>query len=312
MTGPHRIIDAHHHLWDLTENRYPGLQGELEDPNDPFGKGMLQRNYLVADYLHDVSAYGVVSAVHVEAAHDPSDPVRETAWLQSQADRFGFPQAIIAKVNLEDDALEALLDAHLEHPNVRGVRQMLDWQNGAQRPSKLLTDKCWLRGLEKLVERDLSFDLQVVPEQLAEAAEVAAAFPDLQFVLNHGGLHVPFAPRRYETWLDGLRTIARGQNVAVKVSGYDAVDPTWDPDLSRAFIANCVGAFGPDRSMFATNFPVDGRTTNFVSLVARSMEALQHLPAGDIDAYFYRTAARVYRLPVPDADTASCPNQCTP
>ena len=70
-----RLADSHHHLWDLSANRYPWWQGEPEDPADPSGVGMLQRNYLVADLLADTAGLPLIASVHVEAAHDPADPV---------------------------------------------------------------------------------------------------------------------------------------------------------------------------------------------------------------------------------------------
>lgn len=293
-----RVVDSHHHLWDLTAGRYPWLQGPPQDPADVTGVGPLQRDYLPADLRADAAGVPLVASVHVEAA--PGDPVAETRWLHGLTATTGLPSAVVAAVRLEDPALPGLLDRHAEHPGLRGVRQMLDHTDGVAGPTRLLGDQAWRRGLHLLAVRGLSFDLQVLPEQLSEAAEVAAAEPDLVLVLNHGGYHVPASGTARRHWLEGIDRLARRPNVVVKASGYDAVDPTWQPDGFLDYVHRLLEAFGPDRTMFGSNFPVDGRTTSYPALVAACREATTGLTPTERDAFFARNAARTYRLEIPD------------
>ena len=99
-----RIVDAHHHLWDLRVNRYPWLTDARREMliGDP---APIARNYLLSDFLADSATQNVVKSVHLEAGHSGDDPVLETAWLQSVADdpaSRGFPHAIVAFANLAD------------------------------------------------------------------------------------------------------------------------------------------------------------------------------------------------------------------
>jgi predicted TIM-barrel fold metal-dependent hydrolase len=293
-----RIADSHHHLWDLSLNRYPWLQGEPEDPADPSGVGMLQRDYLVKDLLTDTAGLPLVASVHVEAAHDPADPVRETRWLQSVAGRDGFPTVIVAAATLEAPDAADVLAAHREHAAVRGIRQMLDRNpvSGASEETALMDDPTWRRGFARLAPLGLSFDLQVLPTQLDVAARLAADFAGTVFVLNHGGYHVPASAGQREVWRRGVRLLARQPNVVVKLSGYDEVDPGWSVDGYADYARTLLDAFGVDRVLFGSNFPVDRRTISYPALVATTVAVTAGLTPDERDRLFYRNTVRTYRI----------------
>jgi predicted TIM-barrel fold metal-dependent hydrolase len=300
-----RIADAHHHLWDLGLNTYPWLLGSPQDPHDVTGIGLLQHNYLVADLRADTAGLPLRASVHVEAAHDPADPVRETSWLQSQSDAEGLPNAIVAAAVLEAPNVEALLERHLEHRAVRGIRQMLDRnpRTGASEESVLMDDPAWRRGLGLLAGRGLSFDLQVLPSQLATAARLAADFPDLVFVLNHGGYHVPASLESEQQWRDGIAQLAGVPNVVVKASGYDIVDPHWRVQGYRDYVTTLLDTFGVDRVLFGSNFPVDGRTTTYRGLINATIAATSALTAEELDRFFFANTVKIYRLELATQDT---------
>ena len=293
-----RLADSHHHLWDLGANRYPWLQGEPEDPADPSGAGMLQRDYLVQDLLADTAGLPLIVSVHVEAAHDPADPVRETRWLQSLTDTLGFPTAIVAAATLEAADISEVLAAHCEHAGVKGIRQMLDRNpvSGASEETPLLEDRKWRRGFALLAPLALSFDLQVLPSQLGAAARLAADFHETTFVLNHGGYHIRASPEQRELWRTGIALLARQPNVVVKLSGYDAVDPTWAIGGYTEFVWTLLETFGVDRVLFGSNFPVDRRTITYAALVDATLALTQQLTADERDRLFYRNTVRTYRI----------------
>ena len=291
-----RLIDAHHHLWSLSTGRYPWLQGPPEDPADPSGVGMLQRDYLISNLREDTSGLPLTASVHVEAAYDPADPVSETRWLQKVADESGFPQAIVANAFLERPDIEAQLSQHAAAPNLRGIRQMLDrnpW-TGTSEETSLFSDPSWHRGLALLAERHLVFDLQVLPSQLRQAAHTAEQHADVIFALNHGGYHVPYSEEAERDWLRGIAEMAKCPNVVVKASGYETVDPSWRQDGVDRYVETLLTAFGPDRVLFASNFPVDRRTISYRRLIEMNRTATRHLGDEDRDRFFYANAQRVY------------------
>lgn len=300
---PDRLVDAHHHLWDLGRNRYPWLQDGPPIDEDTSGLAAIRRDYLPGDYLRDTATTRILASVHVEAASDPDDPVRETRWVEEMATESGVPSAIVAFARLERPGLEALLDTHGRTAALRGIRQMLNWEPEEQVAERagILDDPRWAEGLDALIERDLSFDLQVFPSQLLRAVEVLETRPDLRVVLDHGGFLQEGTPERWRTWEAGIRRLARLPNVTVKVSSYLSVDPRidrpgWHDGLQR-FVDALAAAFGPDRMMFGSNLPVDGRFASFERIVASVARATCGWSPRDRDALFVDVARRVYRIP---------------
>src|SRR5690606_11222485 len=122
------LVDAHHHLWDLSHGRYPWLQDGPPVEEDSSGLASIRQNYLPADYLRDTENVRILGTVHVEAASDPERPVAETRWLAATRKRTGTPSAIVAFARLEQPDLDDVLTAHSRTPEVRGIRQMLNWE----------------------------------------------------------------------------------------------------------------------------------------------------------------------------------------
>jgi predicted TIM-barrel fold metal-dependent hydrolase len=286
------IVDAHHHLWDLGRSSYPWLAAE-PDPDAWVGDiTPIRRDYLVEEYGPEAAACGVVKSVHVQAEWDPADPVGETGWLQTVAVRHGFPHAIVAAARLEDAAVDGVLEAHLELPNVRGIRQMLDRGDGPT----LLESPTWERGLARLAAYGLSFDLQVNPDQLVASAGLAHRNPEIMFVLNHCGMPRERTTEAWENWRSGLRVLAEQPNVSAKISGLGMFDHAWTANSIRPYVEEMLEAFGVERCMFGSNFPVDKLYSSYAMLV----EAMELLTSGlsedERRAFFHDNAARVYRI----------------
>ena len=139
----------------------------------------------------------------------------------------------------------------------------------------------------------------MLPSQLGVAARLAADFGETVFVLNHGGYHVPASPEQHELWRTGIARLARQPNVVVKVSGYDAVDPSWARPGYADYVLTLLDAFGVDRVLFGSNFPVDRRTISYRDLVDATLSVTQQLTADERDRFFCRNTARVYRINIP-------------
>jgi predicted TIM-barrel fold metal-dependent hydrolase len=286
------IVDAHHHLWDLERVRYPWL---VADPDPEAWVGditPIRRSYLVDEYVAEAASSGVVRSVHVEAACDPRDSVDETRWLQAVADRHGFPHAIVASARLEDPRVDVVLEDHLRSANVRGIRQMLDRDEG-----RSLFDRAdWQRGLARLPGYGLSFDLQVTPDQLERAAGLARHHPELVLVLNHCGMPLERTPPALDRWRRGLRLLAEHPNVFAKISGLGMFDHRWSAESIRPFVDDVLEAFGTGRSLFGSNYPVDKLYGTYPALVQAMKQVTSALSPGERRAFLHDNAVRVYRL----------------
>jgi predicted TIM-barrel fold metal-dependent hydrolase len=295
-----RIIDPHHHLWDVTHHEYAWLRREPPDAGPEGDITPIARDYLLADYLDDTSAYELVKSVHVQCGWSKPDPVGETRWLQSIADVHGFPHGIVAYAALDDSRVESVLTGHRQFANLRGVRQILNWHRDPlktylSRPD-LMRDAAWLRGFRLLKKYELSFDLQIYPSQMADAADLAAQHPDQPIILNHAGMPTDRDAQGIECWRRGMLLLSECENVSVKISGLGMVDRSWTAASIRPFILETIELFGVDRVMLASNFPVDKLYSSFTTLYQAFENVLEPFSPDERHKMFYANAERFYAL----------------
>ena len=295
-----RIVDPHVHLWDLSRARYGWLQDDPL-PNNPAGdmSPIADRNYLLEDYRADSVGWRVDKIVHVECGLPVGQHLAETDWLQSVADESGYPHGIVAGADLLDPDLDALLDAHAARRNVRGIRQIVCWNANASRSytaRNLLRDPAWVAGLAKLARHGLSFDLQLYPSQMATAAIIAARYPDIPMIVNHAGLPVDRDPVGWEQWRTGLNLLAAQPHVSIKLSGFGISDRAWTLERVRPVVLECIEAFGTDRAMFASDFPVERVHGPFEAFYSAFYAIAADFTPEERDCLFATNAETIYRL----------------
>jgi len=279
------LVDTHQHYQDLGLG-YPWL-----DPARPHGlEGDLtaiRRNFLPPDYRAEVAGQGVTKTVHVQ--NGCADALAETRWLEGLT-----PDAIVAHADLSDPQVGALLDAHLAAPQMRGIRQILNWHAAphlCSAPRDLMTRPDWRRGFAELAQRGLSFDLQVYWPQMAMARELAEDFPNVAFILTHFGMPIDLSPEGLAGWRQGMATLARAPNVAVKLSGFGLC-----PGDPLPLLAEVIALFTPDRVLFGSNLPVDLLFAPARSIFQTFNAAIAPLSAADRALIRHANAERIYRI----------------
>jgi L-fuconolactonase len=312
------LIDPHHHLWP---DRQAGTV-----PAGP---------YLARDLLADLDcSHRVVATVAIEAgaAYRPCAPaelapVGESAFLAGQAAALaklpGAPPlaGVVAHADLRLGArVEGVLDEH-EAASVgllRGIRQMGAFHPPASlayAPSGLYADAGFREGIRRLGARGLTFDAWHFHPQARDFAELVRACPDTTFVLDHFGTPLgvgDYAGRREAAlaeWRAGLAELAALPNLVVKASGFwmwmtgspwrDAPDPPTSEEAAnwaRPVFEALVEAFGPQRLMFASNFPVDKTAIAYGVLWNAFKTLARGLSQDETDALCRGTAARTYKL----------------
>ncbi|MDH3747596.1 MAG: amidohydrolase family protein [Gammaproteobacteria bacterium] len=293
-----RIVDAHHHLWDLNACHYPWLmaRGVTRFFGDPTP---IQKNYLVADFRQDAVDYDLVASVHVQVGAAPGDELKETAWLQETGDDTGLPTAIIAFCELDSPEAPSFLDAQLTHSRLRGARQIVgrsDEEDAITGSGGLVDQPVWRENLGLLGELGLSFDLQLTPAQVPRIAEVLAKTPDTKVALCHCGSPWDQSKAGIEAWRKGLRLLASLPNVYCKISGLGMFDHNWTVDSIRPIVESCIEIFGVDRCMFGSNFPVDKLHASY-SQVWRAYEEITPGLSENEQARLFRDTARdFYRM----------------
>ena len=292
-----RLIDAHHHLWDLEECRHTWL---LQPGRRFFGDpAPIAKNYHVPDFREDVGAFPLVGSVHIQVGVEEDHSVGETAWLAGQAEQHGLPSAIVAFCDLTADNRDAELDRHQAFAPLRGVRQIVgrdaeeDARNGT---NALLEDPRFEAGLREAARRGLSFDLQLTPPLLEASAKLFGHIDDLPVALCHAGSLQDFSEDGIAQWRAGLAHFAELPQAICKLSGFGMFDADWTATSIRDHVLFCIDTFGPDRIAWGSNFPVDKLTASYADTLGAYLEITAEFSAAERDAMFAGTAQRFYRL----------------
>jgi predicted TIM-barrel fold metal-dependent hydrolase len=302
------IIDTHHHLWDLSMERHPWLFSNSDGVKSLGDLRTLQRDYTVAHYLQDTAGQNLAASVHVEAHWDRTrSPIEETQWLESLDKTAGVAARYVAFAPLADPQVERILEMQTAFPRVAAVRETIRWHpDPAKRwtPPGLVNDVQWRRGLKLLGRFNLALDLMMGPYQAQEVAQLARDFPDQLFIVNHCGTPIDPDPDGLAFWREGLSGMGREPNIVIKISNFAAYAPNQKFETLRDVIMRCIDAFGVDRSMFGSNYPLSRRTMPFAQQCDVLRRVLSVFSADEQRAVFHDTAAAAYRIGQANLDAA--------
>lgn len=293
---PFEIIDSHIHVWDRGILNLPWLAGA----GPP-----LNRDFSTADYAQAAAGLNLRRAVYVEVAVVPEQRTAEAEWVQQLCRGAGpaGPDARIAAAVIGGSPgagdFRDYITRFKNDPCVRGVRETLRPGSGR--------DPRFLAGVRLLGDLGLGFDLLADPDTLADAAELARQCPRTPMILDHCGNPGPALlaadpdaaqQARRERWRRGIAELAARPNVSCKISGVaegaGAKDPT-AADLAPV-VDYCLDAFGPDRVMFGSNWPVCLTAVTLRRWVELLTEITARRGAGFRRKLFAENAERVYRL----------------
>ncbi|HVW55775.1 MAG TPA: amidohydrolase family protein [Rhizobiaceae bacterium] len=307
-------IDAHHHLWKFGHFPYAWLAPA--SPPRPFGDhSKLKTDYLVADYARDMADAGVVASVFVEA-NAGAPGAAEIDWVDKVGGDDSLPAVAVGYADLRRSDISLVLSAFQRSSRMRGIRMSLAWDERPQwrfiGSPDVIHEREFQRGLAELTRRDMTFDILVVPGQLKQLAALARINPDQQIIINHLGTPLRETPEDMDEWAGGMRECAKCRNISVKLSGLWVLDRGWAPERIGGPVRMVVDLFGPDRCMWATNYPVE-KLMCPVGDQIRNLEAvLDHLSEDDMDQVFRRTAARIYDIPLIGEAAAVVATQAMP
>jgi predicted TIM-barrel fold metal-dependent hydrolase len=250
--------------------------------------GLKVLKYTADHYIAETRFQNVSKCVHVQAALGIADPVEETRWLQEQADRTGFPNAIVAHCDLAGPDAEETIERHLEHANMRGIR---DFGKG-----DYLVDETWQRGYGLLAKYGLVYCLDLVPENLPKVRALADQYPDVVLCIDHAGFPRQRDDEYFRMWERGMNEAAGAPNTVVKISGLGMCDNMWTVDSIRPWVAHCIEAFGVERSLFGTNWPVDRLYSSYGDVVDAYADIISEYSESEQEALFSKNAERVFRV----------------
>jgi predicted TIM-barrel fold metal-dependent hydrolase len=298
------IVDAHHHFWDVQHNPHPWLSSL---PRIPFRYGdyaPICCNFLPVDYANARQAHRVMHHVVMEGEWDPADPVGEAVWMQGLAQREGLPHAMAAQAWLDRDDLDTVLRRYLQPPLAGFVRSVRHKPRSTSRelhhphwaePGSMRCPR-WRAGYARLAATGLMFELQAPWWHMDEAIELAHDFPATTIIVNHAGMPAERDPTSLAAWKHAMDRLACKPNVRVKLSGLGVAGQPWTSAAQRPVVEALLASFGPQRCMFASNFPVDSLVVSLDALWAGFKLLTTDLSPQTRLALFCDTAVDTYGL----------------
>ncbi len=287
------FVDAHVHFWDRSAGELQwvwldsGFSGYRFDSGDGYGTA----SYLPPDLMAEADGTGLVGVVGVHCAEPIPDPEVETAWLERVADRYGLPDVTVGRCELDRSDTADLLERHRRHRRFRSVRDLTAYESlAADRASG---------ALDAASRLGISVEVRRPHDQLGVVVDIARRWPEVVVVLSHACLPSSRNAASLAGWSAALGELADlTQSVVCKISAVAGRgDPDWTTASIRSWILAAVEAFGPDRCMLGSNWPVDRRYGSYRRLIDAYRDVLSVLDAAERQAILAGTAYRVYQIP---------------
>ncbi len=296
------IVDTHQHLWDLNVVQPPWLKSE----------GPLSHSFVMKDYLAAVEGLHVVRAVYMEVAVAPEQKQAEAEYILGICRRDDNPT--VAAVIGGQPGTEGFRDYFAPYKNspiIKGVRHI---PGGGVEAAFLYDQPAFTADVQWLGESGKRFDLCPPPRRLPEAIRLVDRCPETRFILDHCGNADPkafwtearraavptagAAAHERQQWQRDVAELAKRENVVCKISGVVSRAPkdSWTADDLAPIVNHCLDVFGPDRAMFASDWPVCTRVATLRQWVTALKEIVASRPSEEQRKLFADNADRFYEL----------------
>ncbi len=277
---PYAKIDAHHHLWKYSAPQYPWISENM---------GLLRRDFLIQDLVDVLEESDIEGVVTVQARQS----LAETRWLLELAHRHDFIRGVVGWVALTNPKVDRDLEHFSSHAKLKSVRHVLH-----DEPDDFyILREDFNHGIKILKDFDLRYDLLIFERHLPQTIQFVDRHPNQIFILDHVA-----KPRVREgvisPWRENLTELARRENAFCKLSGLvtEASWQSWTEADLDPYLQIALTAFGPERVMFGSDWPVmllGSSYTRWVDIVQRY---ISHLSEYEQERILGKTATEVYRL----------------
>lgn len=280
------VVDAHQHYWKVEQFDYGWTRQ---------GIAALDRDFLPADLEPQLRASGVARTVLVQVLHTDL----ETRWMLDLASRHASIAGVVGWVDLTapPDTIAGKIETLRTDPRLVGIRHLVHEE----------PDVDWLRrldvvrGLGVLEAQGVPFDLLLRPQHLVHVPWLSERLPALRMVIDHIA-----KPRirdgAIEPWAAGMVAAAQNQNVWCKVSGMitEADPASWTPADLAPYVETTLKAFGEERLMFGSDWPVCTLAGSYERVVGALRQVLQGIGDQTRARIFGGSTQAFYRLPTPE------------
>jgi len=258
-------IDAHQHFWVYSSSEYGWIDNQMT---------VLKRDYLPADLKTELESSGFSGTVAVQARQS----VEETRWLLQLASQYDFIKGVVGWFDLcSESELKKQLDEFCKSEKLVGVRHVV---HDEPDDNFMLHDE-FLKGISLLKEYNLTYDLLLFPKHLPDAKIIVPMFPEQKFVLDH--ISKPLIKEHIiNPWKEDIFRLAKNENVWCKLSGMvtEADLKNWKSDDFSPYLDIVLEAFGPDRLMTGSDWPVCLLAGEYKDVLGIVEEYISGMPEG--------------------------------
>ena len=273
-------IDAHHHFWKYDPVRYSWMNESME---------ILKKDYQPADLQVEIEKAEIGGVVSVQA----DQSMLETDELLDHAAQHDFIKGVVGWFPLADPAVEEVLAEYADNPWLKGVRHVVQ----DEPDDRFILGEAFNEGIRKLEQFDLIYDILIYERQLGSSIEFVDLHPNLPFVLDHVA-KPQIGAGLMEPWKELMLEMSRRENVICKLSGMatEANWAEWTSDQLRPYMEVALDAFGPNRLMFGSDWPVARLAVDYMPWVSLCREFISSLSTDEREAIEGGNASRVYQL----------------
>ena len=275
-----QVIDSHHHFWKYSPQEYSWI-GE--------GQRVLKRDFLPADLKKEIDAARVDGVVSVQARQS----LEETRWLLELAEKNDFIRGVVGWAPLISPGVEKDLGTFAGQKKLKGIRHVLQ----DEKDDRYAVREDFQRGVGTLKKFGLVYDILIYEKQLPAAIELVDKFPSQVFVLDHVA-KPKIREKILSPWRENMKTLAKRENVYCKLSGMatEADHGGWEPADLRPYVDVVMQAFGANRLMFGSDWPVCLLAVTYQKWVGVVRDFIAKLSESEQNRLMGGTAVEAYKL----------------
>ena len=274
-------IDTHQHFWAVNDTDYPWMTDELD---------AIRRDFLPPDLKPLLDAGGFDGCVAVQARQ----MVKETEWLIGLAEEHDWIRGVVGWAPLSDNAGEPFLEKFAAHPKIVGMRHVVH----DEPDDDFILRPEFNDGVRRCLDHGLAYDILIFWKHLPQTIRFADRHPDQVLVVDH--IAKPRISKEVfdDEWAAGIRELAQRPQVSCKLSGMvtEVRDAEWDTELLRPYFETVLKAFGPERLMFGSDWPVCLLRSDHPTWSRVAADLVAPLSPDEQAAFWGGNAARIYRL----------------
>lgn len=288
------IIDTHAHFYDFShpELKWVWLDRDFVHPILGNINPLKAPEYVVENFHAESRFAGVEGVVHVQAAIGSPNPVTETVWLTEMNKKSPIPIRIVADCDLGAANAISQLEEHAKSKLFVGIR---DFKAEPMLAAKEI-NPAYEASLKWMAKKKIVFDLDCEWQNMSEARKLAERHPDLPIVLEHIGFPRKRTDAYFENWKSAVKDLAKAENVTMKISGVAMTDPNFTKKSLKPWVETCLKAFGPDRCVIGSNWPVDRLFSSYDVIMNLYREYIEKLSTSEQKKILNKNAAKLYKF----------------